>query len=140
MTSPEPPAGLLKASRERWAAFWASPAAERVDMQSDLPRLIRWVEQADEYDRVSKVCKKTRLVRGSTGQPVLNPLFNYLAQLEAQIARTESDFGMTPLARYRMGGDVKEDTPQEATTYDELTRRRIARGAEPPRGVDTGRS
>lgn len=123
---PDPPAGLLKASRDRWADFWASPAADRVDLQSDLPRLIRWIEQTDEYDRVSKVCKKTRLVKGSTGQPVLNPLFSYLATLETQIARTESEFGMTPAARRRMRVEELLDEP-EGDAVDDLAARRAAR-------------
>lgn len=123
---PDPPVGLLKAARDRWADFWASPAADRVDLQSDLPRLLRWVEQTDEYDRVAKVCKKTRLVKGSTGQPVLNPLFSYLATLETQIARTEAEFGMTPAARHRMRVEDKPDEA-EVDAVDDLAARRAAR-------------
>lgn len=131
MTSPEPPDGMLKAARLRWAAFWASPAAERVNLESDLPRLLRWVEQTDEYDRVQKVCKTTRLVRGSTGQPVLNPLFSYLAQLEIQISRTETEFGMTPMARHRLRVEAKEESVVEADMVDEIQARRLrkAQGA-----------
>lgn len=122
MTPPDPPTHLLKPARDRWAAYWASPAADKVNPQSDLPRLIRWIEQTDEYDRVAKVCKKTRLVRGSMGQPVLNPLFSYLAQLEAQIVRTEAEFGMTPLARRRLA--VTNMPESETNPLDELSARR----------------
>jgi len=99
---PPLPAGLLKPSRERWADFWSSPAAQRVNRESDMPRLIRWIEQTDEYDRVAKEVRQRRYVEGSQGQPVANPLINYLNQLETQISRTEVEFGMTPMARHRM--------------------------------------
>lgn len=114
--APNPPTGLLKASRDRWKAFWASAAADKVDLQSDMARLVRWIEQTDEYDRVSKVCRKTRLVKGSTGQPVLNPLFAYLNQLEQQISRTEADFGMTPMSRRRLDMPKTADAPPAADT------------------------
>jgi len=92
----------LKPSRDRWNQFWRSTAASAVDLDSDLPRLVRWIKASDEYDRAAKVVKASRLVRGSMGQPVLNPLINYLANLEAMITRTEREFGMTPAARRRM--------------------------------------
>lgn len=129
--APDPPTGLLKASLDRWAAFWASDVAKKVDQRSDLPRLIRWIEQSDEYDRVVKVCRQSRLVKGSMGQPVLNPLVGYLGQLEAQIARTEADFGMTPLARQRLKEDVRPAAPGEPKPdgLDELGKRRQRKAA-----------
>jgi len=103
MTSPpKPPAGLLKPSRDRWRAFWESQAAQAVDVASDLPRLVRWIQCSDEYDRAAKVIRASRLVRGSMGQPVLNPLVNYLTHLESMLTRTEKEFGMTPAARARL--------------------------------------
>jgi P27 family predicted phage terminase small subunit len=105
MTSPRPPAGLLKPSRDRWHQFWASPAAKAVNLESDLPRLIRWIQAADEYDRAAKVVREARLVKGSMGQPVLNPLVTYLVHLEGILTRTEKEFGMTPAARARLNLD-----------------------------------
>lgn len=103
MTSPpKPPAGLLKPARDRWRAFWASQAALAVDPNSDMPRLIRWIQASDEYDRAAKVIREARLVKGSMGQPVLNPLVAYLMHLEGMITRTEKEFGMTPAARARL--------------------------------------
>lgn len=127
MTSPDPPKNLLKASRDRWAAFWASDAAAAVDVAADMGRLVRWVEQTDEYDRVAKVCRASRLVRGSMGQPVLNPLFSYLAQLETQISRAETEFGMSPLARSRLRLEAPE--PAVETELDRLRERRARRTA-----------
>lgn len=127
MTSPpKPPPGLLKASRDRWRAFWESQAAQAVDVESDLPRLVRWVHATDEYDRAAKIVKQARLVRGSTGQPSLNPLVTYLVHLEGVISRAEAEFGMTPLSRLKL----KLGEPEEAQDeVDEIAARRAARRA-----------
>ena len=112
MTSPpKPPAGLLKPSRDRWAQFWESRAALTVDLASDMPRLIRWIQASDEYDRTAKTIRSARLVKGSMGQPVLNPLVAYLVHLESMITRTEKEFGMTPAARARL--DLKRPTADD---------------------------
>jgi P27 family predicted phage terminase small subunit len=124
MTSPKPPAGLLKPARDRWAQFWGSQAAALVDLDSDLPRLVRWVHATDEYDRVAAVVRKSRLVKGSMGQPVMNPLLSYLAHLDGVITRAESEFGMTPAARSRL--DVRT-VPKTADPLDELRARRERR-------------
>lgn len=106
---PKPPSGLLTSSRERWASFWGSQAALAVDLASDMPRLIRWIQVSDEYDRTAKAIRQARLVKGSMGQPVLNPLVSYLMHLESMITRTEKEFGMTPAARSRLKMDRPVD-------------------------------
>jgi len=100
---PPPPPGLLKRSRDRWATFWSSEVAKAVDRDSDLPALVRWIQAVDEYDRVANSVRKNRLVKGSMGQPVAHPLLGYLAQLDGQITKAEHAFGMTPIARLRLG-------------------------------------
>ena len=62
--TPKPPVGLLKASRDRWQRFWESPAAHAVNLDSDLPRLIRWIHASDEYERAARVVRGARLVKG----------------------------------------------------------------------------
>ena len=107
MTSPpKPPTGLLASSRARWRAFWDSPSAALVNLESDLPRLARWIQASDEYERAAKVVRDTRLVKGSMGQPTLNPLVAYLTHLEGIITRAEAEFGMTPAARIRLNRDM----------------------------------
>lgn len=119
MTSPpKPPAGLLKATRDRWARFWDSPSAALVNMESDLPRLVRWIQAADEYERTAAVVRKTRLVKGSMGQPTLNPLVSYLTHLEGIITRAETEFGMTPAARLRLNRDLLARLPKD--DHDDL--------------------
>src|SRR3712207_233906 len=65
---PEAPRNLLKRSVERWVAFWTSPLAGAVDHVTDRNRVERWIRYVDELDRVEPVFRKTRLVKGSTGQ------------------------------------------------------------------------
>ncbi len=128
MTSPpKPPTGLLPPSRARWRQFWESRSAKAVDPDSDLPRLIRWIQAADEYDRTAKVVRTSRLVKGSMGQPVLNPLVAYLIHLDTLISRAETDFGMTPAARMRLKLDP--EVPEEEDVVDQLRARRAARQA-----------
>lgn len=106
---PKPPPGLLIASVRRWERFWTSQVAEVIDLDSDLPTLRRWIEASDEFERTARIIKNTgRLVQGSMGQPVLNPLYGLLRDLHAQIARAESEFGMTPMARLRLGLQLGE--------------------------------
>lgn len=126
MTSPpKPPAGLLASSRARWRQFWDSAAAQVIDLDSDMPRLLRWIQAADEYDRTAKVVRDARLVKGSMGQPVLNPLVAYLIHLDTLISRAETEFGMTPAARMRLKLDMEPEDAEDIV--DQLRARRAAR-------------
>jgi P27 family predicted phage terminase small subunit len=100
---PRAPAGLLAISRKRWQAYWRSNLVQAVDREVDLPRIERWIEISDEYEKVNAVVKQTRLVKGSVGQPTLNPLVSYLSVLLAELRAAETELGMTPLARQRLG-------------------------------------
>ena len=73
------------------------------DQQADMHRLVRWIRAVDEYDRVLPVFQKERIVPGSHGQPVLNPLGDYLAKLEVTITKSETEMCLTPMARLRLG-------------------------------------
>ena len=100
---PRAPSGLLAVSRKRWRAYWLSNLAQAVDRQVDLPRIERWIEMSDEYEKVNAILKQTRLVKGSMGQPVANPLVSYLTMLLGELRAAETELGMTPLARQRLG-------------------------------------
>lgn len=100
---PRPPAGLLPASKRRWRTFWGSPVAKAVDWSADAHRIERWIQAVDEYERVREVFVKARLVKGSMGQPTLNPLAGYLSTLLAEISKAEAELGLTPMARLRLG-------------------------------------
>lgn len=97
-----PPAGLLKVTRERWGVFWESPLAAAV-LATDHVGLARWIRSVDEWERAMRAFRRRRIVDGSTGQPVLNPLAAYIVSREAAIREAEEKYGMTPLARLKLG-------------------------------------
>ena len=86
-----------------WEAFWTSPIAQVVDRESDMPRLLRWIAYWDEWFRAMRAFRRRRMVEGSMGQPVINPLSAYIAVVEGKIERIEEKFGLTPLDRMRLG-------------------------------------
>ena len=119
---PAPPEGLLLSSVARWNEFWSSDVARVVDRLAHISSLRDWVRAVDERDRVVPVLHQAPIVRGSTGQPVLNPLAQYAVQLDAQIARAERDFGMTPGAAARLGLTVGQARLTAATLNAMLDR------------------
>lgn len=99
---PKPPGGLLKATRQLWDSYWQSPVAAAA-LHIDLAGLERWILAVDEYNRTLKAIRKDRLVDGSAGQPRLNPLAGYLKQCGATIKQLEEAYGLTPMARLKLG-------------------------------------
>lgn len=130
---PPPPSGVLKATGDEWAAFWASEAAALV-LPADLPALERMFSLRDERRRCQKAAAtEGRLVMGSTGQPVLNPLYKHIGALDSEIRQLEDRFGLSPMARLKLGvvfGDAKrsladldddEDTPDDRFSIIDTT-------------------
>lgn len=103
---PAAPKGLSKAAREVWRAFWKSPLGGAVDYQGDGPALRRWITLVDERDQIFARFVdgwEDRTVRGSMGQISLNPLLKLEERYTREIMMYEDRFGMTPLARMRLG-------------------------------------
>lgn len=105
VAAPEPPTGWLKATRERWTAFWGSELAAVVDPSTDTAALERLFGFYDEIERATRAIRTERFVEGSQGQPRLNPAAKYLIDLEAAVRALEDRFGMTPRARLQLGID-----------------------------------
>ncbi len=97
-----PPTALLKPQQEAWEAFWRSPLAGLV-MDADLPALHRLFRLRDEWQRCFEASRGERLVSGSTEQMVLHPLYKHMTTLEKAIESLEAQFGLTPLARLKLG-------------------------------------
>lgn len=100
---PPAPAGLLRETVERWDSFWRSRMGQIVDLDSDLPGLVRWAHAYDEWIRATRALKRARVVRGSMGQPVISPLAGYSLQRSAELAALEKQYGMTPKSRLDLG-------------------------------------
>jgi hypothetical protein len=77
-------------------------------MEQDVPSLERLFTLRDERRRCLAATRKQRVVVGSTGQPVVNPLAKHLIALDAAIDRLEASFGVTPMGRLRLGAQFGE--------------------------------
>lgn len=104
---------------ELWASYWSSAAAGAVDRASDSERLRWWAQCVNERIIVAEVVAAARLTRVAGGGVGLNPLIRYLSRLTAWIGEVEQHYGMTPLARFRLGLEAAEF----AETVDDLNRR-----------------
>lgn len=100
---PAPPPDLLKASVDRWEAYWRSAVSSAVDLNADRGLLERWIRSVDEWYRAYRDFRKARTTEGSTGQLVLSPLAKLIRQLETEIGRCERELGLTPMARLKLG-------------------------------------
>ena len=93
----------LKNTKIWWNNFWTSDLSSAIDIKSDLPVIQRLASLMDERERIFKQAKKDRLVVGSQGQVVLNPLYNALLKLDAEIRNLEDRIGLNPKARVSLG-------------------------------------
>lgn len=100
---PPAPRGLLKITKGAWAEFWSSPVAELVDRNSDMPALTRLFGFYDEAERAVRSFRREPFVEGSKGQPVFNPMGDRPVKLEPLIRSLEDRFGLTPMARLKLG-------------------------------------
>ena len=101
---------MLKVSRDTWELVWSSGIASQLQEQ-DTQALYRWIEYLDEWHRARRTLKGAdRLVPGSRGQMVLNPLIDYMQKLEANLRGIEDRLGLSPMARARLGLTVAEGT------------------------------
>lgn len=103
---PRAPAGLLKSTKVAWDSYWTSAMTVVVRIDTDLPALARLFSLYDERERAYRGYRKERLVEGSQGQRVLNPLARVMSTLDTEIRHLEDKFGLTPKARLELGIDL----------------------------------
>jgi P27 family predicted phage terminase small subunit len=88
---------------ESWVAFWSSPLAQQVQ-PSDYGALLRLWWCYDEVLRARDAIETTgRVVAGSQGQPRPNPLYKLVSELQAEARQLEDRFGLSPMARLKLG-------------------------------------
>ncbi|MFQ5705540.1 MAG: P27 family phage terminase small subunit [Gemmatimonadales bacterium] len=126
---PRPPRGMLKATRDRWAAYWNSDVS-RVAQAAHLPLIERLFIRYDERDRVYRQMRKVgRLVKGSQGQPVRNPLLKYIDECDKQILMLEDRLGLSPRAMLQLGNTFAD----AVKSLDEVNRALETDDDEDPR-------
>ena len=106
----------LKSTKIWWNDFWTSDLSSAIDIKSDLPVIQRLASLMDERERIYKQAKKERLVTGSQGQVVLNPLYHALLKIDAEIRNLEDRIGLNPKARVQLGISIG----QAKKTLDDL--------------------
>ena len=93
----------LKNTKLWWGDFWDSDLASAIDTKSDQSAVYRLATLIDERERIFKQAKKDRLVVGSQGQAVLNPLYSAMLKIDAEIRQLEDRLGMNPKSRISLG-------------------------------------
>jgi P27 family predicted phage terminase small subunit len=93
----------LKITKNWWEDFWNSDLATAIDEKSDQSAIYRLATLIDERERIYKQAKKDRLVVGSQGQVVLNPLYSAMLKVDAEIRQLEDRIGMNPKSRVSLG-------------------------------------
>jgi P27 family predicted phage terminase small subunit len=124
-TTPKPPARLGKTGRDTWQRTWTSCAAWL--NLSDYRLIERLAQLADDREAMRTIVAQDGLMTlGSTGQWRAHPLLTEIRAIEAAMLRIETELGIGPLARKRLG----VATVTTRSTLDELAVRR--RGPENP--------
>ena len=119
-TTPKPPSGLNKTGRDIWQRTWASCAAWLV-LDADYRIVERLCQLADDRQAMRETVKADgAMTLGSTGQWRAHPLLTEIRAIEATMSRIESELGIGPLARKRLG----VATVTKTTRLDELQARR----------------
>lgn len=89
---------------EGWNDYWASPmAGPRVLQVSDGPALRRLFDLRNRLVDALAAFDAEPIVRGSTGQPTMSPWAAEVHRLEAAVSKLEDKFGLTPMARLKLG-------------------------------------
>jgi len=116
-TVPVAPDGVSLATRKMWREFWASRMAWFIETV-DMPTLRHLFRLYDERDRSYRAYRKCPYVKGSKGQPVINPILKQARAFESEIRRLEDRFGISPWSRQRMGIPVGKQKSLEDLNHD----------------------
>lgn len=117
---PPAPKHFLAVTVEQWRRFWMSDVARLADVETDNVALTRLFTLYDERERAYRAFRKKRLVKGSTGQLAINPLWKHAAIQDAEVRSLEDRFGVTPQARLRLGIQFGEMAKNLEDMNDEL--------------------
>jgi P27 family predicted phage terminase small subunit len=108
VTIPEAPEGLSEKNVKFWRDYWSSELARAADPQTDLQAITRLFTLYDERDKLDVAYRKAPLMKGSMGQPVVNPVRAVISACDADIIKLEDRFGLSPISRLRLGITIGE--------------------------------
>lgn len=94
---------------EAWNDFWCSPLAGPAVMKpTDAPALRRLFAYRSRLLVALEALDAEPIVVGSTGQPTMSPWAAEVHRLEGTVSKLEDKFGLTPLARLKLGVTFEE--------------------------------
>lgn len=106
-TAPHADGSWLPKTKRLWREFWRDPLSVSI-APTDMSVLRRLFYYRDRWQRAMDATDAEIAVLGSKGQVRVNPLINYCTQLEASMIRLETELGLTPMARARLGITIGE--------------------------------
>lgn len=115
---PAPQKVWLAQTKAAWSTYWASELSAAI-REAQLPMVVRLFALRDERERSYRVVVSgKRLVPGSKGQPVLNPLIDYVARCDGEIRQLEDRLGLSPRSMVALG----QSFAKAAKSLDDLNR------------------
>lgn len=108
--APLPQQAWTRATVASWREYWASPVSSLVNRQSDLEAVYRMFDYRDELRRAMQAYRAQRVSIGSMGQPKPSPYLEIVARMEKMILPLEDRYGLSALARLRLGAQLGDAT------------------------------
>lgn len=118
---PAPPEDLSAKYVAQWIQFWSSPLTRVIVPELDLDGIETLFRMRDERDRALRAGRRKRFIRGSHGQPVINPLLQYAQSLQKDIRAAEDRLASSPKSRLTLGvlfGDAARSIDDLNTDLD----------------------
>ncbi len=103
LPAPSAAFGWLRETRDAWRDFWTSKSSELVDRATDLTSVRHLFTLYDERGRAFAAYARNRLVKGSTGQKVANPVYKVARAIQNEIRQLEQQFGIGARSRRALG-------------------------------------
>lgn len=132
---PEFPEGVNEDLRESWEEYWRSPLAQATDTTNKLKVVTRLWQLYDLRDKHYLAYRNNPLVKGSTGQPVVNPLGKQMQALDSQILQIEDRIGLNPKAQIHLGVQWAQGQNQLMDLADRTFKARGPIDEDDPRGL-----
>lgn len=125
VSAPQPLEGWSAPTVDAWRDLWGSPLAAHYKPTdvAGLERLFTFRQRlAEALERATAEPESV----GSMGQPIISPWIAEIHRLEASIGKLEDRYGLTPLARLRLGVTLEEGVSLAAKNAELLERYRDA--------------